>query len=196
MIRNHFKTAWRTLKSHPTYTATNLIGLTLGLVVVMLITTRVLDELSYDQHWTKKNELYRIQTNYMRSFGSPSLINGAPQGMSEALTEDFPEITGHAHIHISDSKLMLDSLEGRYAELSILESNVHFFDLFDTERREGHPRQISPHIKNLAITESAHERYFNGPSSSHQSLASFLRINPAAFWLNTCWSRPAQIQLL
>lgn len=116
--------------------------------------------------------------------------------MTKALTEDFPEITGQAPINISDSKLMLDSLEGRYAELSILESNVHFFDLFETERREGNPRQISPHIKNLAITESAHERYFNGPSSSHQSLASFLRINPAAFWLNTCWSRPAQIQLL
>lgn len=162
MIRNHFKTAWRTLISNPTYTATNLIGLTLGLAVVMLIATRVLDELSYDQHWTQKNELYRIQTNYKSTFASQSVIDGAPQGMTEALMTDFPEITEQAHINISDSKLMLDSLVGRYAELPILETNLSFFDLFDTESIEGNPRQISPHIKNLVITESAHLRHFNG----------------------------------
>ena len=162
MIRNFLKTAWRTLVHNRTYSLTNMIGLTLGLTVVMLIATRVLDELSYDQHWNNKEELYRIRTSYETHGGNRNQSNTAPGGLAQAWTADYPEINGHTTIETGDLLIMLDSLTGNLAELSILRVDTGFFHLFDTRNIVGNPKHLLAHAHNLAITESAHQRYFGG----------------------------------
>ncbi|ULT27416.1 hypothetical protein KUH03_12080 [Sphingobacterium sp. E70] len=52
MIKNHLKTAWRTLMHNRIYSLSNLIGLTIALLVFMLISSLVVDELSYDRQWS------------------------------------------------------------------------------------------------------------------------------------------------
>lgn len=163
MIRNYIKTAWRSLTYHRTYSLTNLVGLTLGLVVVLLIATRVLDELSYDQHWSRKDELYRVRTHLFDKDGNVlSQLNGAPEGLAQAWVADFPEIAGQAPVELVQTRLMLDSTASHYAELTMMESDTGFFNLFDIQLVDGNPRHVFAHAKNLAITESAHQRFFGG----------------------------------
>jgi putative ABC transport system permease protein len=49
MFKNYLKTAWRNLVNTKFYSALNIVGLTIGLAVGMLILIWVRDELSYDK---------------------------------------------------------------------------------------------------------------------------------------------------
>jgi len=48
MFKNYFKTAWRNLLKNKLYTAINVLGLTAGLTVGILILLWVQDESSFD----------------------------------------------------------------------------------------------------------------------------------------------------
>ncbi|SEL53191.1 ABC transporter permease [Parapedobacter koreensis] len=163
MIKNHLKTAWRTMVLNRTYSITNLIGLSLGLVVVMLISSLVLDELSYDRQWTLRDELYRLRSIHSDKDGNVQFrSDGAPSGLGHALAAQFPEVIDYTNINSMTPKLTIDRLSNRYVDLDVLESDTNFFNLFDTQALEGNPKQIVAHAKNLVITESTHRRYFEG----------------------------------
>lgn len=163
MIKNYFKTAWRTIILNRTYSLTNLIGLTLGLLAVMLITTWVIDELSYDRQWKRSNELYRIRTIHYDQDGNIQYqLDRAPAGLSSSLTSAFPEILAYTNIELQSPKLVIDSIADRHMEMLVLESDTNFFNLFEVKALEGNPKQIVSHAKNLVVTRSAHQKYFNG----------------------------------
>lgn len=163
MVRHYIKTAWRTLTRHRAYSLTNLVGLTLGLTVVMLILTSVLDALSFDQHWSKKDEIYRIRTTHFDAEDNIRWqLDRAPDGLAAAWTADFPEIVDYSTIEMGHTRLMLDSLTKHHAELSVVETDTGFFNLFDIQVITGQTKHILPDAKNLVITKRAHSRYFGG----------------------------------
>src|SRR5581483_7515180 len=63
MIKNYLKIAWRTLLRQKTYTAINILGLTLGIAASILIFTLVSYQLSFDDFHPNKDRIYRIVTN-------------------------------------------------------------------------------------------------------------------------------------
>ena len=68
MIQNYIKTALRLLDRNRSYSFITILGLTTGLWACMAVATVVLDDNSYDSHWSKSKDLYRIvQVNKMGS---------------------------------------------------------------------------------------------------------------------------------
>lgn len=162
MIRHYFRTAWRNIMLQPSYSITNLIGLTIGLLVILLISSTVIDQLSYDKHWKHADNLYRLQladhnleNNYINR------IDRAPAGLGQALNNTIPEVLGSALAQKGYSKLMLDSVYDRRVELNILECDSNFFNLFDIQTTEGNPKQTFSQFKNIAISQEVHRKYFN-----------------------------------
>jgi len=155
--------AWRSMRLNRTYAITNLIGLTLGLAVILLITSLVLDELSYDRQWTLSDELYRVQL--IRNDGDGQVkfrSDGAPMGLGNALKTTFPEILGYTSVDLSERTLVIDSLSNHYADLNVLECDTNFFTLFDIHVLSGNPKRMIGGTKNLVITESIHQKCFGG----------------------------------
>ena len=62
MFKNYIKIAWRNLLKNSTYSLINIIGLTIGLAACLAVTTVVIDESSYDRFWTKKDQIFRVNT--------------------------------------------------------------------------------------------------------------------------------------
>ncbi|MGZ3776440.1 MAG: hypothetical protein ACXVI9_02210, partial [Mucilaginibacter sp.] len=60
MIRNYLKTAWRNISNNRFYSAINVAGLTVGLVVGLFILLWVQDELSFDRFNRQANNIYKI----------------------------------------------------------------------------------------------------------------------------------------
>ena len=54
MLRNHIKTAWRSLSKNRGYALINVGGLALGMAVALSIGIWVIDELSHDNYFTNK----------------------------------------------------------------------------------------------------------------------------------------------
>ncbi|MBX2920786.1 MAG: ABC transporter permease [Chitinophagaceae bacterium] len=60
MFKYELKIAIRKLLKNKLYSAINIVGLALGVAACLLVATIVLDDLSYDQHWKKTDQIYRI----------------------------------------------------------------------------------------------------------------------------------------
>ena len=71
MLQNIFKTAWRTLLRHRVNTTINILGLTLGITVCLIIFLLVKHELHYDQFHPDKDRIYRIVVNEAKPNGQP-----------------------------------------------------------------------------------------------------------------------------
>ena len=93
MIRNYLKLAFRNLLKYRFISFINLFGLTVGLTCCLLITTYVLNELSYDRYNKNADNVYRVTRSFNNQDGIVSLHLGtvAPP-FGYYLPGDFPEI--------------------------------------------------------------------------------------------------------
>ena len=60
MLKNYFKTAWRSLTKSTGFTAINICRFSLGLAACMLIVFYVIDEFSYDRFHVNADRIYRV----------------------------------------------------------------------------------------------------------------------------------------
>src|ERR1700749_175421 len=63
MIKNYFKTAFRTLLRHKAFSFINILGLAVGLTACFLIFLYVRFEKSYDNFHTKADRIFRVVTD-------------------------------------------------------------------------------------------------------------------------------------
>src|SRR6266700_2633760 len=73
MIKNYFKIAWRNLMKYKFISFINLFGLTVGLTCCLLITTYILNELSYDTYNKNADHIYRVTRSFYNGNGEVTL---------------------------------------------------------------------------------------------------------------------------
>ncbi len=85
MIKNYFKTAFRSLLNNKFYTGINIIGLAVGLATCLMILLYVLDELNYDKFNTKADRIYRLN-NEIRFIIANAVITFAMLAIGRSLS--------------------------------------------------------------------------------------------------------------
>ena len=91
MLKNYFKTAFRSLWSNKTYGTLNVFGLAIGIACAGLIFLWVEDEMSYDDHNEKKDQLYQVWENQAYE-GKIYTFSATPGVMSAAMKQELPGI--------------------------------------------------------------------------------------------------------
>ena len=91
MIYNYLKTAWRNLLRNKSYMLINVLGLTVGIAACLLIFLVVRFETSFDTFHPKKNNIYRVVSEFETEDGV-SHSPGAPFPVIPALRIDFPQM--------------------------------------------------------------------------------------------------------
>ncbi|HXL54991.1 MAG TPA: hypothetical protein VN958_01960, partial [Chitinophagaceae bacterium] len=61
MLKNYFKTAWRSLLKNKAYSALNIFGLATGMAVALLIGLWVYYQYSYDKFLPDYKQLYQVR---------------------------------------------------------------------------------------------------------------------------------------
>lgn len=102
MIRSFFKIALRNFSKQFTYSAINVAGLAIGIACSLVILVYVLRELSYENHFKDRDQIYRIGTKFM-TMGS--FANG-PLVVLEVLPEQYPWVEKTCRV-IGDDKVIL-----------------------------------------------------------------------------------------
>ena len=64
MIQNFFKTGWRNLMKNKAFSLINILGLTIGITVCMMIFLFIVNEYSVDNFHKNGSRIYRV----MRAF--------------------------------------------------------------------------------------------------------------------------------
>jgi hypothetical protein len=87
MIRNYFKTAWRSLTKRKGFVIINILGLALGFGCSILIFLFVQYHLQFDNFHNNQDRIYRFNTEEHRDFIDYEA--SVPPGFSNAFKADY-----------------------------------------------------------------------------------------------------------
>jgi len=119
MLKTFFKTAWRNIIRHRTYSIINFIGLTCGLTLALLIVSYVRSEMSFDQFHEKIDRMYRFRYTVPNGLELASV----PPPIAPSLKEFFPQVEEAARAYSRNVSITLPENDKAFEE-----SNVYFVD--------------------------------------------------------------------
>jgi putative ABC transport system permease protein len=158
MLRNYIVTALRYFVRNKIFTAINLLGLSIGLACVVLITAWVSFELSYNSFHHNSSRIYRLSSKlYMAGGESRYPTQHAPVGLLVA--EAFPEVEQMTRIGRPHSKMF------RHNDNLLLVENIvfvdsSFFDIFSFELPEGNGNTALTKPNSIILTRRVAEQFF------------------------------------
>ncbi len=108
MFKNYLKTAFRNLIRNKNYTIINILGLAIGIAVCMMIFIIIQFHSSFDNFHSKKNQIYRVLTEYHHS-DSKDVFNGrgVPYALPQALKTSFSQIEQVAPVIAGENDLVV-----------------------------------------------------------------------------------------
>ncbi len=158
MISSYIKVAIRHFGKHKFHSILNLAGLTTGLAIVFLIALFVTDELSFDNHFSKKDHLYRVVENQYYS-GQPVFpVAVTPTALSPALSDQFPEVIKSARVSQQDMQIRVDDVV--FNERGGLMVDADFLDMFDVEILAGDITGFREDVRAVVLSEELAKKYF------------------------------------
>jgi len=162
MIRNYFKTAWRTFTRNRVYSLITVLGLTIGLSAFMMVSTVVMDDLSYDTQWSRGERIFRLVSIDNMGEGMYNKSESSYTGMLTRLKTDFPEVETGARITSTDQRFKLNTADESGISTSVLRADSTIWEMLDLEVLAGTPENLVQGTRNLVITESYRNKYFPG----------------------------------
>lgn len=164
MIVNYFKIIYRNLIRSKTYSLINILGLSVGLSVCLIILEYVNFEKSYDRFHPDSNNIYRVILGY-ESAGQVQwdAANFAPT--APALKSDFPEVVEYVRITPEYFGVVLNHDEKVFEEKKVYYADSTFFNFFGYKLLAGDSKRALREPRSIVLSASVAERYF-GPKSS------------------------------
>src|SRR5476651_1599971 len=88
MIKNYLKTAWRNLIKNKVHSFINIVGLSVGMAVAMLIGLWIWDELSFDKFTPNYDHIAKVIQNVTNN-GEVQTWQSVPYPLAEALRKSY-----------------------------------------------------------------------------------------------------------
>jgi len=160
MWGNYWKIALRNLIKQKGYSLLNIIGLSIGMAVCILILLFIQNELSYDKQNAYADRVIRIQKDFLRRDGS--VVQGfcslAPS-YTPLLEQNIPEFEHICRVFVNNNSLI------EVGEKKILQDRVHMaeadiFDVLDIKLIEGDKNTALFDPATAVLTQSMAKKIF------------------------------------
>ncbi|WP_114936272.1 ABC transporter permease [Mucilaginibacter endophyticus] len=169
MIRNYFKTAFRSLLKNKGFTFINILGLALGLAICLLITFYVVDELSYDRYNTKHERVYRVNTD-LKFSGTLTEYAVTAIPVANVLKTECPEVETAVRITPALNIRFKKGDEIVREDGATFYSEPNIFDVFTLPLLSGDAKTALKEPNTVVIAESMAKKYFNRVNVVGQTL--------------------------
>ncbi len=156
---NSFKLTFRSLISNRQYTWINILGLSIGFSLCLLVFALVIEENSYDKSWKNADHLFRIVT-IDSTAGLERQMSRTFVNLSTELKQVFPEIQNEARIESRKYYLKPHASSAQPIGIQVLESEINVLDMLSIKVLEGNPKQLVQGKTNLLIGKEFKEKYF------------------------------------
>jgi putative ABC transport system permease protein len=158
MFKNYFIIAFRNLLKYRVHSVVNILGLSVGIAISILILILVHDEMSYDKYNENWQNIYRVN-RYAVIDGNE--MDGAltPIALKDATIEEIPQVIEAvrllkgSHKKVSYGDIHLSAEEFYYADDS-------YFRIFSIPMVKGDPETALDGKFTIVLTESTASRYF------------------------------------
>jgi putative ABC transport system permease protein len=160
MLRNYLKTSLRNLVRYRTYSAINLLGLTLGTTCFILIFLYVAQERGYDRFHPGAERVQRVNVVFSGSDSRfENALSAAPMG--PAMQEAIPGIESVARLREVRPDPLVQMGDRRFFESGGYYADSSFFQVFDGfEFMQGNPATALVEPQSIVLSRSMALRYF------------------------------------
>jgi putative ABC transport system permease protein len=167
MLKNYLKIALRNFRKRKTHALINILGLSTGMAVCLLIVLFIRDELGFDQFHEKKDRIYRVALERMYPGRSTSYAI-IPLSIGEAIKKEFPEVeestrlfgnrgNGNFYVKIGDKV---------FEEKNVLNADANFFRVFTAKILGGDPATALQKPNSVVLNETTAKKYFGSATEA------------------------------
>ena len=160
MIKNYFKTAWRSLMKNKIFSFINIAGLSIGMAACLLILQYVSFHLSFDQFNKNAADIYRVTND---RYQNGKLIQHGTitySAIGKAMEDDFPEVVNHARVRPAGPDIIIYE-DKKIGEQNGLAVDNSFLDMFSYQLIEGNKLNALTRPNTVVITESLARKIFD-----------------------------------
>ncbi|NTS41331.1 ABC transporter permease [Flavisolibacter sp. BT320] len=170
MLQTYVKIAWRNIWRNKVFSATNLLGLSIGMTCTLLILLWVQDELSWDKFHPNHKEVYHVMVN--RNFnGEITTDVSTPFPLAAALKQSFPEIKNSSLDNLGGEQVL------KYNETIIKQRGltVHgdYFNVFRWPFDKGDAATALTNPDHIVLTASVAKSLFG----NEEPLGKVIKLN-------------------
>ena len=158
MLKNYFKTAWRSLARGKSFTIINLSGLVVGMAGAALILLWLANEVSFDRFHANKNRLYQVYGLTDIPGEKRFAISVVSHPLAPELKRDFPEVEGVSRVGGAGFLL---TANGKH--LTNVEGNMvdpDFLRMFSFPLVQGNVAGQLVDLHSMIVTESLAKKFF------------------------------------
>ena len=156
MFKNYFKIAWRNLMKNKVFSFINILGLTIGITVCMMIFLFLMNEFSFDNFHSKGKNIYRVMRSYDESKQPAPWLSGP---YAPALLNDFNgEIKKAVRVMPSNDLFVFGTTS--FNEKKVYLADADFFSLFSFPLLRGNASTVLKDPSSIVLTETTAKKYF------------------------------------
>ncbi len=156
MLINNLKLIVRKLRKEKLYAVTNILGLTIGLISVLLIALYVRDELSFDKFHANKEGIYRV----ISSTENRGIKGRIPSDFVDYFKEDVPEIEDYTRMSKVAERTLIDANDKQLNVPGVLMIDPNFFDFFSFALVNASNQGVFSESGQAVISQSLSQRMF------------------------------------
>ncbi|HEV2482858.1 MAG TPA: ABC transporter permease [Puia sp.] len=160
MLKNFLKVAGRNLVRQKIYSILNVLGLSLGITCILLLSLHIREELSYDTNFPKHDRIYRVCTTDWSKSSPP---------LAAEMVKAFPQIKTFTRF-ADDGDNVLHTVDGKSARLKGYYTDSSTVDMLDLQTVAGTPFDALSTDGSIVLTRSAATRLFGKSDPIGQKL--------------------------
>ena len=156
MFRFFFNITWRSLTKRGVFPIINILGLSIGLAVVLLISLLNFNERSFDRAFKESKNIYRINSK-LTAFMPGETFMSTSNATGPAMQEAIPEMTAAVRTYTDDFVVRINE---HPMSIRVIWADEDFFRLFDTPFIHGTPEAVMTRPNAIAISEEMAKTLF------------------------------------
>ncbi len=165
MVSNYLKIAWRHFIKNKLFSIINVLGLSLGLSIFIVIALYVQHELSFDSYHSQAGNIYRTVTSVYKGEEKLGTYPLSPYAQVPMMQEEIPEIKSFIRTHPMYGNVVVSVERDGLDPLLFVETNAQFadssyFNYFDHTFIEGNASALMQ-PESVVVTKSTALKYFN-----------------------------------
>jgi putative ABC transport system permease protein len=172
MIKNYFKTAWRSLIRGKGFSFINITGLAAGMAGAILILLWLKNEISFDKFHSNKSNLYQVYGLTSNTDGQAKAIPVVSQPLAPALKKDYPEVEAVSRVK-DIGQFLFTVNDKKFTNVRASFVDPSFLSMFSFPLVKGNIAEQLKNVYGITITKKLAAKLFG----NEEALGKTIRID-------------------
>jgi putative ABC transport system permease protein len=159
MLKNYFKTTFRSLRKNKTFSLVNILGLSIGLAACIFILEYAFFQLSFDKYHSKSDQIFRVINERFEGDQKIQISQITYSAVGPQMAEDYPEVVNYTTVNtFVDNVFSYKNIPTEISSILLVEPS--YLEMFDVDVLAGNPETMVNENYQIVLTEAMAEKVF------------------------------------